>query len=263
MDIEITTKDYWDQYWAKHDLPSYDLTMGLFYSYHLLFQEYISLMRKQLGRESLRIADFGCGNGLILKYLKENFIDIEVWGIEYSDAFYEAEKVSELYGLEFKLLRTNILDGIPQEIMEKMDIVISVGLIEHFINPTEILNIMKTSLANNGCLITIIPNFEGVYNFLWRLYDTENYSLHHPITTDALIKIYDNIGLNEIKLYHLGTPVFPNIHRPRVVTKKMLNKVVSNLNKKLLQRLIKRQKNLVSSYPMSPIIACAGFLSRV
>jgi len=66
--------------------PEYRRTEGLWYSIDLLLSDTIEKTRQRLGKKTLKILDCGCGEGLFLKFLHEGFDDIEIYGVDYSDA---------------------------------------------------------------------------------------------------------------------------------------------------------------------------------
>ena len=113
MGNEVTSKEYWDEYWTGDQVkfPDYNLSEGLFYSLDLLFRKYINQTRKMLGKDRLRIIDCGCGEGLILKYLFEQFDDLEIYGIEYSDSYYKTESMAKHLGYDINLIKGDLLDG--------------------------------------------------------------------------------------------------------------------------------------------------------
>jgi SAM-dependent methyltransferase len=262
MKNKITDSGYWDRYWSGGKIPSYDVTRGLFHSYDKLFTKYYSETACRLGKKDLRIVDFGCGEGLMLRYFKERFPGTEVWGIEFSSAFHTAEEVGRQLALEFNILKRDILAGIPSTLTNHFDIVLSVGLIEHFQDPIKILEIMHGALADGGCMITIIPSFEGAFNFFWRLCNRENYLKHVPISRRELRSLHEHLGLSHISIYALGTPTILGTPA-RSLAGKILQFIIVNINGRILQRLFPRQIDLEHGLPLAPILACAGYHERV
>lgn len=260
MDNEVTNSEYWDKYWEqnKGSLPSYDLYKGLFYSYDMLLQRLVKETRRRMGKERLRVIDCGCGDGLILRYLSERFDDIEVSGIEYSDSIVIAQKMAEQLGYQISLTKWDMNNGMPKNMLGKFDMVLSFGLIEHFNEPLKILEVMKSALAPGGCMMTVIPNFDGLYNLLWRLYDQENYRQHVPIKAGRLRQLHERLGLEAIECFRLGNPTIPGIHNVRRLWEKAASTLIINLNGRILQKLAPRQERLDKSYPLAPVVVCTG-----
>ena len=261
MSNEVTPKEYWDDYWGKikTKYPDYDISRGLFYSYDLFFKKYLSKTRERLGKKKLKIIDCGCGEGLMLKFLNDQYEDIETWGIEYSDSYYKAEKMGEDLGYEFHLIKGDLLNPCDKNLIESFDIVVSFGLIEHFKDSSEIMRNMANLLRRKGCLITIIPNFNGLFNFLWKLYDKRNYRYHIPIHKEELLCIHQQEGIDELSFYTLGTPTIPGLLNIDSFQQKLLAFIILNINGRILQKLAPRQVSLRKSYPIAPIVACVGY----
>lgn len=264
MSSEVTDSAYWDEYWSKNkgDFPNYNLTSGLFYSYDLLLQKIVSETRERLGKHRLQVIDCGCGDGLILRYLCERFDDIDVYGIEYSDAIHKSEFMVEKLGFKAHLKKWDMNNGMPEDMIGKFDLVLSFGLIEHFQKPQDILQIMKTLMTDGGCMLTLIPNFDGLYNFIWKHFDSENYSHHIPISKAKLIKLHEGLDLTMLNCIRVGNPVIPGIHNASTVWKRFVNKIIININGRIFKRLIPKQLSLEKSYHLSPIVACSGILKN-
>lgn len=262
MSSEVTDSAYWNKYWAmnKDDYPSYDLSTGIFYSYNMLIQKLVKETKERLGKDRLRVIDCGCGDGLMLRYLCEQFDDIDVYGIEYSDAINKSQSMIEGLGFKVNLTKWDMNNGMPNSMVSKFDLVISVGLIEHFQKPEEILQTMKTVLADGGCMLTFIPNFDGLYNLVWKYLDNENYSYHVPISKARLLKLHEDLDLAMLDCIRIGNPIIPNIHNARSLLMRLANRIIININGRIFQRLVPKQVSLKKSYYLSPIVACSGVL---
>ena len=264
MGNELTSKEYWDQYWTPDQIKysNYNPKKGLFYSYNMLFGKYIEETKQRLNKKRLRIIDCGCGEGLILRYLAEQFKELEIWGIEYSSAYHKAETLMQKLGLKVNLIKGDILDGWGPELTGSFDMVISIGLIEHFRDPSGIMRQMMNAVMEGGCFLSTIPNFNGLFNTLWKLYDNENYTHHMPITRDRLMELHNSLGLIDVQYYALGSPVIPGLHHAHTRFQRFLKFVIMNLNGRLLGKLVPRQESLEKTYPLHPMAACAGYRQR-
>ena len=114
-------------------------------------------------------------------------------------------------------------------------------------------------VAPGGCVITIIPNFDGLFNSLWKLYDPSNYRHHVPISNARLLEIHGQLGLDDVTLYTMGTPTIPGITDATRRWQKMLNWVLVQINGRILQRIWPRQVSLTRRHRMAPAVACIGW----
>jgi SAM-dependent methyltransferase len=257
----VTDKEYWDSYWGSGAprYANYDGSRGPFYAYRLLLSECLARTRSRRAAQELKLVDCGCGEGLILRFVHEQFADVELWGIDYSEAIEKARRMARDLGYDFHLVRADLFEVGRSGELGPFDVLISVGLIEHFQDPAELLAKFERMVAPGGCLITIIPNFGGLHDFLWRLYDAANYRHHVPISNSRLLELHRSLGLEDIAFFRLGTPTVPGIHGPSGMGQKLLNQMIVQINGRILQRLWPRQESLGRQFPMTPVVACAGW----
>lgn len=269
MTDSVTTKEYWDEYWGTGQLryPTYDKTRGPFRGYSLLLADCVAKTRARLGtrlgtdpgNRPLSCVDCGCGEGLILRFIQEQHPEIEVWGIEYSDAVDKARAMGEELGLDLHLIRGDLFEICAAGTAGPFDILISVGLIEHFEDPAGVMSQLAALVPPGGCVITVIPNFDGLFNFFWKVFDPANYRHHVPISQARLLEVHQQLGLEDVTLYTMGTPTIPGINAATAGWQKALNRVLTQINGRILQRIWPRQATLSRRYPMTSVIACVGW----
>lgn len=263
MSNGVTTKEYWDQYWGAGTAryANYDKSRGVFSGYDLLLAECLRKTRKRLSNRPLKLVDCGCGEGLILRFVHEQHPDVEVWGIEYSDAIEKARRISEELGYDFHLIRGDLFEICRPGTTGPFDLLMSVGLIEHFDDPAQVLAQLTQVVAPGGFVMTNIPNFDGLFHFLWKFYDPSNYRHHVPISNARLLEVHREIGLEDVTFYTMGTPAFPGINDPTRRWQKMLNWVLVQVSGRIMQRLWPRQASLAHRHAMTPAVACVGWKS--
>lgn len=115
--------------------------------------------------KNLNILDVGCATGINGDYLLSQGIADKVIGIEFDKEMAEiANKVNtkvfcgDLNELSF---RTNIL----QEDLE-YDVIIFGDILEHLIDPWNVLKELKDKLAKNGKIIISLPNIQHIELFI-------------------------------------------------------------------------------------------------
>lgn len=98
-----------------------------------------------------KVLDIGCGHGLVGKRLKE-IKPIEVVGIEVNPAAEEAKKnLDKVYVIDIEAAK-------PDLGREYFDCIIFGDVLEHLLNPWQVLKDMKEFLAPGGCVIISLPN---------------------------------------------------------------------------------------------------------
>lgn len=114
-------------------------------------------MLKYIPSSTFRFLDVGCGEGYFGNMIK-NYKTAEVWGVEiYQKAAEIASK--KIDKVVFGNYETDSL-SLPQHYF---DCIFFNDVLEHFINPWEILEITKEYLANGGYIIASLPNMRFLY----------------------------------------------------------------------------------------------------
>lgn len=109
-------------------------------------------MLKYLPEDAKKIIDIGCGNGAFAEVLKKEN-NAEVWGIEYMDR--EAQVAKSKIDKVFSGPCENYIDELPDGYF---DVIYFNDVLEHLVDPYEVLDKIKYKLAPNGIVISSIPN---------------------------------------------------------------------------------------------------------
>jgi SAM-dependent methyltransferase len=92
-----------------------------------------------------------------------------------------------------KFYKGDILELVP-DIADKYDVVFSLGLIEHFDNLDQIIELHCKMVEASGYLILAVPNFAGMLQkYLHLILDKENYMQHNLAAMDP--KLWESILL--------------------------------------------------------------------
>lgn len=76
---------------------------------------------------------------------------------------------------------------------------------EHLEKPQELLDISYKHLNDNGIIITLVPNLQGVMGVLFRFFAYNIYKMHIVISKDALKQIHIDAGFKDVKTDYVGT----------------------------------------------------------
>lgn len=130
-------------------------------------KDYYSQERPEIAalvpREIKTILDVGCGQGAFLKLVKEQ-TGAEAWGIEMEPDVAEVAKKYADKILTGKI--ENLTNSIPDAYF---DCIIFNDVLEHLLDPTETLKLIRPKLSGNGIVIASIPNvryFGNLYELL-------------------------------------------------------------------------------------------------
>ena len=109
---------------------------------------------------STKILDCGCGEGYFAEEVKRQFVSSEVWGLELDEASAEIarEKIHAV-------LQGDLAETIGQLPENYFDCITFNDVLEHLVNPYEILTRLRMNLSPNGVIVCSIPNVR-----YWRVF---------------------------------------------------------------------------------------------
>ena len=156
------------------------------------------------------ILDIGCGQGAFLELVKKQ-TRAETWGIEVVPEIAEnaKDKVDQILIGKIE----EVIDSIPNAYF---DCITFNDVLEHLLEPTEVLKLIKPKLTNEGIIIASIPNvrfFANLYELIikkdWEYKDAGILDSTHLrfFTQKSMRRMFENAGyklirhegINEIK----------------------------------------------------------------
>jgi 2-polyprenyl-6-hydroxyphenyl methylase/3-demethylubiquinone-9 3-methyltransferase len=222
--------DFWDKVWEKNNLTSYtgiERYLATNVKLHRLFKRFLPSGNK-------KILEIGCARGKHLIYFAKNF-GYEVSGIDISEKGVTlAKKNLEAASVTATVLCQDIFQTTFQP--NSSDIVYSLGLIEHFQDPSGILDIQIKLLKTGGILMATMPNFKDSFSLaINRLMGRKQMVLasHNLEIMDkkVLSKALQGKGVKILKLDYFGpidlTVAFGGIkNRPVLLMLHLLNQII-------------------------------------
>lgn len=147
--------------------------------------------------------DVGCSSGNFSSILLKNKFCKEAHGIEpFEEAYNIAkEKINKVY-------HSTIEDAIPLLPNDHYDIIFFNDVLEHLINPEEVLLKIKSKLSPNGKIISSIPNVRFIHNLYsliiykdWRYQNSGILDKTHLrfFTKKSIIRMFEECGFDVIK----------------------------------------------------------------
>lgn len=153
-----------------------------------------------------RVLDVGCGAGVLGLSIKEKWNDVRVVGLDNDSVLLSKAKkcVDQVY-------LVNLNDDDPLEILnsnEKFDVIIFADILEHLIEPKQLLESSKRFLSEGGCIITSLPNvrhystiFSLCFLGVWPQRDRGIHDRTHLcfFTQKNMIELFEDCGLRSVK----------------------------------------------------------------
>jgi SAM-dependent methyltransferase len=140
-------------------------------------EEWLKIVKQYVPSTKLNYLELGCAPGQYSAVLSES-TDWSISGIDYSDDSEVFLKTMSLVGKEAELFN---IDMFNEKIDKVFDIVISVGLVEHFRGAMleDVFRLHDYYVDKGGYLIIQIPNFTG-FNYFWHyLFDRPDLDNHN------------------------------------------------------------------------------------
>lgn len=199
---DMVGKDLWDNSWADSiKYQGIERYLAINKKLDLLFKRFLQKGNK-------KILEIGCAKAKKLIYFAKEFY-YDIYGIDYSENGVDsAIENLRRAGVKGTILYEDIFETSLEE--NSFDIVYSMGLIEHFKDPTDIIDAHIKLVKKGGIVIITIPNYniDSLYFHLSRilgidkkLLDTHNVDL---MIKKNVIKNFDKKNLKKLMIDYFG-----------------------------------------------------------
>ncbi len=168
--MELTEVKFWDDYWKGCSLPS-AIDEGFSFD-RCLAKE----LRRHLTGLSGKALEVGCAPGRWMAFLHE--LGLVPSGIEYSRAGVDitVRNLNMQHVKYGEILCGDFLSIRPDRLF---DVVISLGVIEHFDDPDAVMAKHLEWLKPGGTLVIGVPNIRGVYGVIQSILDKSVLEKHN------------------------------------------------------------------------------------
>lgn len=173
-----------------------DESVGAYYEYNR------PEVQELVNPGSKRILDVGCGSGVMAYELKQK-LNAEVWGIElFEDAAQRAASKLD------NVIQGKVEDAIKQLPQNYFDTIIFADVLEHLVDPYEVIALIKLKLRKKGEIIASIPNVRHwtvIKNLIEGKWDYEKAGLLDKthlrfFTLKSAVELFTNTGFNVLDI---------------------------------------------------------------
>jgi 2-polyprenyl-3-methyl-5-hydroxy-6-metoxy-1,4-benzoquinol methylase len=201
--------EYWNRAWDATPLPDLWPVDSLRLRAHVersLFQ-YISNVLAAWGLEPAQtfLIEAGCARSAVLPLFAKK-LGFRIAGIDYSpNGCEQARAILRRENIPGDIYCCDVL-SLPQHLVERFDVLVSFGLIEHFSDTKTIVAALARLVRPGGLIFTNLPNMKGTTGFLQRVLDRRVYDIHVPLTANAVRQAHADAGLDVLACdYFLST----------------------------------------------------------
>lgn len=242
-------RQHWEQLWERLRLPL-SIRPGAIPDEHALLRRHLPS-----GRGGMRLIEVGCAPGRFLDYFARHF-GYQVTGLDYAPEACRTTRANlAMLGTPATILGGDLFTFRPAD--GGFDVVLSVGLIEHFTNVDEVVRkLIGMADPDGGCIVTLVPNLYGLEGLVLRAFRPRVYDGHLRISRRELIRLHERSGTETLFADYVGgisVPLlvrgtgFPRRH-PRIAL--AVNSPIGVLN-----RIVKKIEVVLGRFPRNVLFS--------
>lgn len=191
--MALTDREFWLNYWENHRA---EVTVPV--APTNLFTPLTDKLLKE--KPAATTCELGGFPGTFSVYLKQRH-QVKPTLVDYvihREILSEFLKVNQLTDQDLQIIEADIFQYTPTQ---TFDFVFSVGLIEHFENTREVIDLHLKYMKPGSRLLILIPNFTGLNGWFQRKFDRGNYDKHVISCMDPklLRQHFESLGLTNIE----------------------------------------------------------------
>jgi len=201
MDSELTSAAYWEDR-QKRLVPAKD--EGALKDLLDAVEPFRRSYRDQ------RWIELGCSPGYVSALLLKR-IPFVPFGVDFSrTAYLYKQTMAQVAKIEATLFHTDLRDFAPES---PFDVVMSYGLIEHFVDPLEILEHHLRLCRSGGLIVVALPHFRKLQWVYHRVFDHSDLRRHNlkVMVLDPFQDFSEKHDLDVLSLRHVGRMSFWNV----------------------------------------------------
>jgi 2-polyprenyl-3-methyl-5-hydroxy-6-metoxy-1,4-benzoquinol methylase len=192
-------QEYWNQNWQRQPLPAlWDVDGNSLRSYaERRFFRCISdvLTARNLTHAGKSLVEVGCARSAVLPLFSSK-LGFSIAGIDYSPVGCEQTRaILDRENIDGDVIETDVFSP-SADLLGRFDVVLSIGLVEHFSDTTAILRALSDLLRPGGIIITIVPNMNGATGLIQKMLDRGVFDIHLPLTREQLSDAHISAGLH-------------------------------------------------------------------
>jgi 2-polyprenyl-3-methyl-5-hydroxy-6-metoxy-1,4-benzoquinol methylase len=194
---ELTSVEHWDETWAP------EIRLRLPSPWVITTRDLQKLIRPHV-RPGDQFLEIGCAPGKLLAWVAAELkarvsgLDYSARGLESAKRLFSALDLTADFRCE-DLRATTFPDA-------SFDMVLSVGVIEHFDDPRDIVERHVRLVKPGGLAMMTVPNYRGIYGRIQRYFDADSLLYHNLdiMTCDALAALAPSHLAANVRTYRAG-----------------------------------------------------------
>ncbi len=237
----LTDRNFWVKYWESK--PDLSVIIPANYLFH---QQLADTVRRENVKTAIELGGFP---GYYAVFLKK-YLKLDVTLLDYFIHPPITQQLLKTNGLAESDITVVEKDLFKYQPEEQYDLVLSCGLIEHFLDTEDIINKHIAFVKPGGTLFITLPNFKSVNGWFQKNFDKENYDKHNIncMNPALLASICEKAGLKEVKAGYFGKfSIWLENEKQKSLTVRLFKKIIW-LKGKVFTKIIPFESKALSPY---------------
>ncbi len=182
---DLAGEQFWEDAWSGRQLPPPVSPDRPELEYYMDRRYHEELARILDGRQGGELIEVGCAGSRWLPYFASR-LGFRVSGLDYSETgCAQARAMLEREGIDAPIHEGDLFSP-PQDLLNRHDVVVSFGLVEHFQHTDQAIGALAELVRPGGLLVTFVPNTRGLPGLLMRLINRQVHDAHKPLRLENL-----------------------------------------------------------------------------
>ncbi len=251
-------KQYWERVWTGRQLPLEVEPDAPGWKNHLTRARHrlFSAAFAGIATQGKRLLEVGAGRSIWLPYFAKQF-GFEVVGLDYSEVgCAQAKAILQRENVAGEVVCADLFSPLS-DLLASFDLVVSLGVIEHFYDTSDAIKALGRFLKPGGMMLTVIPNMSGWSGALQKLAAPEVYDVHVTLDRETLLNAHIAAGMN-VRSCEYFMFANPGVVNPGEGNKLFWNAALYVAARVLeaAQRLDPGQRMLKPNRRTSPYVSC-------
>ncbi len=196
MEKDRAGEMYWQEVWGKKSaIDEIDIQYYTNALLHELYKKYFQVDRTKT------ILEIGCAFSANLLYFNKYF-GYQINGFDYEAA--SVERTELIYRAMHREANIFHHDLFSEKEVGQYDIVSSFGVFEHFENLDQSIAHTVRYLKNEGRILTVIPNMNGIVGLLQKFFNKPVYNIHIPYSKEEIKSAHEKAGYRTLFCDYYG-----------------------------------------------------------
>lgn len=205
LDAEkLTTSSFWDNCYAGRELNPLDVT-----SYKQLVTMQVIKILESMNLDQKAICELGGGDAQLLTHLAKLHPSAHFSILDFSEQGCQLARLrAAKEGVQLGICQADVFFPPPEQ-LERFDIVLSQGVVEHFTDLVRVLTAKRALLLPGGKMFTSIPNFSSpIYAWLCKKWSRSVWEDHIPHTLQGFVHSHELANMRVITKGFIGAMEF-------------------------------------------------------